>query len=99
MITDDEIIKTLECCNYNKCFCCPLREDKNCLINSRNYAIKLIKCQKIEIERLQEYYKRYFDRERTIKELEEIIEHLEYKIAMYEKKFDSLIANGGFHED
>lgn len=56
-----------------------------------------------EIERLQEYYKLYFERERTIKELQEIIEHLQNKIAKYEKEIErsawDLPPMGGFHDD
>ena len=51
-MTDNEIIKALECCDYYKCFSCPLRRDNNCLYNLRNYAIDIINRQKAEIERL-----------------------------------------------
>ena len=56
-MTDNEIIKALECCipnNMEKCLVCPfhrecIKEDKNYLAE---YALDLINRQKAEIERL-----------------------------------------------
>ena len=58
-MTDNEIIKALECCanNPNECVCyeskCPLFGQKSIDILSKN-ALDLIKRQKAEIERLEE---------------------------------------------
>lgn len=67
VMTDNEIVIALECCNYDKCFSCPLRGDKNCLSNVRNYAIALIKRQKAEIEDLRKIV--FMDRSEAIKNL------------------------------
>ena len=51
-MTDEQIIKALECCNDGACEYCPIGGD-NCIQRSRNEAIKLINHQKAEIERLE----------------------------------------------
>lgn len=56
-MTDNEIIKALECCNTNGgCTDCPLFEIKgrNCIVQLDIYAFDLIKRQQAEIERLKE---------------------------------------------
>lgn len=50
-MTDNEIIKALECCDKNNCFCCPYRMDNVCISNLRNDALDLINRQKAEINR------------------------------------------------
>lgn len=57
-MTDNEIIKALECCNGwdGRCLNCPLnREGTNCKEKLNSYAFDLINRQKAEIERLKEY--------------------------------------------
>ena len=84
-MTDKEIIKALGVCiSALDCTECPYT---NVLKRSiERDALDLINRQQAEIERLQEYYKRYFDRNRTINELQENIEHLQGKIDMYEEE-------------
>lgn len=55
-MTDNEIIKALECCNGwdGRCLNCPLnREGTNCKEKLNSYAFDLINRQKAEIERLE----------------------------------------------
>ena len=53
-MTDEQIIKALECCFINKnCKGCPQRGEVDCLRTSSIEAIGLINRQKAEIERLQ----------------------------------------------
>lgn len=47
--------------------------------------LHLINRQKAEIERLQEYYKMYYDRMREIKELQDEVEHSSYKISLFDE--------------
>ena len=57
-MTDNEIIKALECCsdweNANTCKECPFYEELDCATTDRldKYALNLINRQKAEIERL-----------------------------------------------
>ena len=54
-MTDNEIIKALECCNGwdGRCLNCPLnREGTNCKEKLNSYALDLINRQKAEVERL-----------------------------------------------
>ena len=56
-MTDNEIIKALECCIADKCMECPLRKIpkvKGCM-NRLSFALDLINRQKAEIERLQKH--------------------------------------------
>lgn len=59
MMTDNEIIKALECCsdweNGDTCKECPFYEELDCATTDRldKYALNLITRQKAEIERLQ----------------------------------------------
>lgn len=56
-MTDNEIIKALECCVLNKHICphtCPMLKSKDCLESLRKYALDLITHQQDEIERLKE---------------------------------------------
>ena len=53
-MTDNEIIKALECCHINKnCKGCPQKVKNDCLRIASIEAIGLINRQKAEIERLQ----------------------------------------------
>lgn len=52
-MTDNEIIKVLECCSKNiLCGQCPLKEKNNCINKLSVYALKFINRQQTEIERL-----------------------------------------------
>lgn len=65
-MTDNEIIKALECCTYNitqeKCDECPLYGG-HCTTELAKNAIDLINRQKAEIEKIEtlEYYKKILD--------------------------------------
>lgn len=50
-MTDNEIIKALECCKKDDCDNCP-NDFGNCYANLSGYALDLINRQKAEIERL-----------------------------------------------
>lgn len=57
-MTDNEIIKALECCELYSCHKCPLIEQ--CIEDDTflpKYAIDLIKRQQAEIERLQKQHR------------------------------------------
>jgi hypothetical protein len=60
-MTDNEIIKALECCcggdGGKNCYCCPLYEVSPCTNALSKYALDLINRQKAEIERLQKELK------------------------------------------
>lgn len=74
-MNDNDIIKALKhCVNGGDCADCMYNEG-HCLGLTAN-ALNLINRQKTEIERLQEYYKLYFEREMVIEELNTQIEHL-----------------------
>ena len=51
-MTDNEIIKALECCKKDDCDNCP-NDFGNCYANLSGYALDLINRQKAEIERLR----------------------------------------------
>ena len=53
-MTDNEIIKALECCNKGDCDNCP-NNFGNCYANLAGYALDLISRQKAEVERLKAY--------------------------------------------
>lgn len=54
-MTDNEIIKALECCSKNiLCGQCPLKEKNNCINKLSAYALELIGRQQAEIERLHD---------------------------------------------
>ena len=53
-MTDNEIIKAVECCTGNtKCCECPMFRTPNCMNKAFDYALDLINRQKAEIERLK----------------------------------------------
>lgn len=67
-MTDNEIIKGLECCikssHFGECFenKCPLVSEKGCMVGKETlypYALDLINRQKAEIERLEESRNRW----------------------------------------
>lgn len=65
-MTDNEIIKALECCPAHiKCEECPMKQKHNCMSKLNKDALDLINRQKAEIERLQ-------------KNCEELIYKIEY---------------------
>lgn len=54
-MTDNEIIKTLECCSKNiLCAQCPLNEKSSCINKLSTYALDLITRQQAEIEMLKD---------------------------------------------
>jgi hypothetical protein len=53
-MTDNEIIKALECCKKDDCDNCP-NDFGNCYANLAGYALDLINRQKAEIERLKDF--------------------------------------------
>ena len=55
-MTDNDIIKALECCNDGACEYCPIGGD-DCIQRSRSKAIDLINRKNAENERLQEHIK------------------------------------------
>ena len=54
-MTDNEIIKALECCGnpYSICAECPIKDDHGCNEQLAKYALDIINRQQTEIERLQ----------------------------------------------
>ena len=54
-MTDNEIIKALECCgdSYSTCAECPIKDDNGCNEQLANYALDIINRQQAEIERLE----------------------------------------------
>ena len=61
-MTDNEIIKALECCVSSKHIChhtCPMLENEECLSSLRKNALDLINRQKAEIERFDRTVKEY----------------------------------------
>ncbi|MBO5060254.1 MAG: hypothetical protein J6C82_05005 [Clostridia bacterium] len=53
-MTDDEIIKALECCDTREwCIHCPLKDNDRCRDVLSTQSVELINRQKAEIERLQ----------------------------------------------
>ena len=60
-MTDNEIIKTLECCINNKCSNCPQRKMACSETVAMENALDLINRQKAEIERLKSYKNLYED--------------------------------------
>lgn len=53
-MTDNEIIKALECCNDGACKYCPFCDD-DCMQKCHSKVIELINSQKAEIERLKSF--------------------------------------------
>ena len=68
-MTNNEIIKALECCKKDDCDNCP-NDFGNCYANLSGYALDLINHQQAEIEKL----------ERTISYLESVCESIPDKV-------------------
>ena len=61
-MTDENIMKALDCCVHDKCTECPYKKDGLCIENKSKDALDLIHRQKDEIEGLivaQETLQRY----------------------------------------
>lgn len=54
-MTDNEIIKALECCGdpHSVCAECPIKDDHGCNEQLANYALDIINRQQAEIEKLE----------------------------------------------
>ena len=98
-MTDEQIIKALECCatdDGNDCFQCPYCNlffepgNGGCVNRCRKDALNLINRQKTEIERLREYYKMYFDRKAEIEEKQLEIEHMKDRCSLTEEYIEKL---------
>ena len=85
-MTDNDIIKALECCTTEDsadCTNCPLNKTEECyFVNLHTHALALINRQKAEIERLEKLsefrcnYMGYFlklERDKAIKEFAEMV--------------------------
>ena len=75
-MTDNEIIKALECCGLIGCKECPYCNEDGCQDKLCIAALGLINCQKAEIESLNEkerilIFQLYEEREKAIKEFAE----------------------------
>lgn len=53
-MTDNEIIKALECCRSTSCYDCPYNDENLCIDALLQYALDLINRQKAENERLKD---------------------------------------------
>lgn len=66
-MTDNEIIKALECCGkpYNICVECPMpnniKDDCRCGEHLANYALDIINRQQAEIEKIKKKLKHYLN--------------------------------------
>lgn len=89
--TDEQIIKALDHCRNgergSKCSKCEYVT--GCKTYLIGLALDLINRQRAEIERLQEYYKRYYDLTRETKELQDEVEHARDRLSL----FDDAITN------
>lgn len=52
-VSDNEIIKALECCRSTSCYDCLCNDENLCIDALLEYALDLINRQKAEIERLK----------------------------------------------
>ena len=90
-MTDNEIIKALECCGVYDCEFCPCyTEDLGCDYNLELLALDLIRRQNIKLEKLQKENRQFADigkmyseikseaRKEFAKRLKDEIENLEY---------------------
>lgn len=98
-MTDEQIIKALECCATDKtddCFQCPYGNivykpgNGGCVNRCRKDALDLIIRQKEEIERLQEYYKMYFDQKIEINDKQIEIDYMQDKYSLLEENIKKL---------
>lgn len=70
-MTDNDIIKALECCMYvsDSCFECPFYNMLNCALRLKKSALALIKRQKAEIEALKLINSTYCAETKTIRDI------------------------------
>ena len=98
-MTDNEIIKVLECCmqteNISCCAKCSLRDKDYCYSEVSKYALDLINRQKAEIERLQKHnsvvaHKHYDD---GIKEFAEKVNELLERYSVIHENAEAAISD------
>ena len=99
-MTDNEIIKALECCihdDYDYCKECPYLKNKPCHEGLIQDAFDLINRQKAEIERLERHTEMYHEvRAEAVKEFAELLkEHIRdyhpYYYVIDEEVVDNLV--------
>ena len=82
-MTDNEIIKALECCNNGNCSGCPMSVDICCITRSREEAINLINRQKTEIDKFANIGKMYSEiKAETVKEFAERVKEKSSKLEL-----------------
>ena len=91
---DEDVIKGLEVCSASPYTCrgCPYYESgaPACLCKLTGGAYDLINRQKAEIERLQEYYKMYFDQKIEINDKQIEIDYMQDKYSLLEENIKKL---------
>lgn len=99
-MTDNEIIKALECCSeIDRKFCdnCTYNREEDCIISLTRDALSLIKRQKAEIERLQQKYElSEAEREANVKGFTESLEKVKAEAV---KEFAERAKSTMFNED
>lgn len=88
-MTDEQIIKALECCINGNCDGC-YNVLYNCMRNAITNALDLINRKNAEIERLREYYKMYFDRKAEIEEKQLEIDYMKDRCSLTEEYIKKL---------
>lgn len=87
--TDNEVISALQCVSGEDIPCrgCPFLNIPfpTCKELAAKQALDLIRRQRAEIERLQEYYKRYYDLTRETKELQDVVEHAKDRLSLFDE--------------
>lgn len=68
-MTDNEIIKALECCRkpVSDCVCCPVEYGEACFDHLKTLALDLINRQKAEIDRLKKKNKKLKKQSKDLK--------------------------------
>ncbi len=92
-MTDNEIIKALECCEKDDCDNCP-NDFGNCYANLAGYALDLINRQKAEIEALiagQETLQKYIAEQKA--EIESLAKKYEMAVAEREANVKGFTAD------
>lgn len=88
-MTDNEIIKAAEhCFLLEDCRVCPFNRGEgsaSCMLNLGKSTLNLINCQKAEIERLRDYYKRYYDLVKKAKELQDDVEYARDRLLLFDE--------------
>lgn len=96
---DEDVIRGLGCCaadDGDDCFQCPYGNivykpgNGGCVNRCRKDALDLINRQKAEIERLQEYYKMYFDQKIEINDKQIEIDYMQDKYSLLEENIKKL---------